>query len=52
MDVLAAQPVGNTPAELAAFVRAEQKKWGDLIREVGIKAEHSPRDSRELPACH
>jgi tripartite-type tricarboxylate transporter receptor subunit TctC len=39
MDVLAADPVGNTPAELAAFVLAEQKKWGDLIREVGIKAE-------------
>ena len=39
MDVLAAEPVGNTPAELAAFVLAEQKKWGDLIREVGIKAE-------------
>jgi tripartite-type tricarboxylate transporter receptor subunit TctC len=39
MDVLAAEPVGNTPAELGAFVQSEQKKWGDLIREVGIKAE-------------
>lgn len=39
MDQLAAQPVGNTPAELAAFVRAEQTKWVSLIREVGIKAE-------------
>ncbi len=39
MDVLAAEPVGNTPAELGAFVLSEQKKWGDLIREVGIKAE-------------
>jgi tripartite-type tricarboxylate transporter receptor subunit TctC len=39
MDVLAAEPVGNSPAELAAFVQSEQKKWGDLIKEVGIKAE-------------
>lgn len=39
MDVLAAEPVGNTPAELGAFVQSEQKKWGDLIKEVGIKAE-------------
>jgi tripartite-type tricarboxylate transporter receptor subunit TctC len=39
MDVLAADPVGNTPAELGAFVLSEQKKWGDLIKEVGIKAE-------------
>jgi tripartite-type tricarboxylate transporter receptor subunit TctC len=39
MDVLAAEPVGNKPAELGAFVQAEQRKWGDLIREVGIKAQ-------------
>jgi tripartite-type tricarboxylate transporter receptor subunit TctC len=39
MDLLAAEPVGNTPAELAAFVQSEQKKWGDLIKEVGIRAE-------------
>ena len=39
MDQLAAQPVGNTPAELATFVRAEQTKWVSLIREVGIKAD-------------
>lgn len=39
MDLLAAEPVGNSPAELAAFLRAEMTRWGDLIREVGIKAE-------------
>jgi len=39
MDALAAEPVGNTPAELAAFLQAEMKKWGDLIREVGTKVE-------------
>lgn len=39
MDALAAEPVGNTPAELAAFLQAEMKKWGDLIREVGVKVE-------------
>lgn len=39
MDLLAAEPVGNKPAELAAFLQAEMKRWGDLIREAGIKAE-------------
>lgn len=39
MDALAAEPVGNTPAELGAFLQSEMKKWGDLIKEVGAKAE-------------
>jgi tripartite-type tricarboxylate transporter receptor subunit TctC len=39
MDALAAEPVGNTPAELGVFLQAEMKKWGDLIREVGLKVE-------------
>jgi tripartite-type tricarboxylate transporter receptor subunit TctC len=37
MDALAAQPVGNSPAEMAAFLQAEMTRWGDLIREVGVK---------------
>lgn len=37
MDALAAQPVGNSPAEMAAFLQAEMKRWGDLIQEVGVK---------------
>lgn len=39
MDALAAEPVGSTPAELGAFLQSEMKKWGELIREVGAKAE-------------
>lgn len=39
MDALAAEPGGGTSAELGAFLQAEMKKWGDLIKEVGIKAE-------------
>jgi tripartite-type tricarboxylate transporter receptor subunit TctC len=39
MAQLAADPVGGTPAELAAFLQAEMKKWGDLIKEIGAKAE-------------
>jgi tripartite-type tricarboxylate transporter receptor subunit TctC len=39
MEALAAEPVGNSPAELGAFLQAEMKKWGDLIREVGVKVE-------------
>jgi len=32
-----AEPVGGTPEELAAFIRAEQAKWGAVVREAGIK---------------
>ena len=39
MDALAAEPVGNSPAELGAFLQAEMTKWGDLIKEVGVKVE-------------
>jgi tripartite-type tricarboxylate transporter receptor subunit TctC len=39
MDALAAEPVGNSPTELGAFLQAEMKKWGELIKEVGVKVE-------------
>jgi tripartite-type tricarboxylate transporter receptor subunit TctC len=28
----------NTPQQFADFIRAENKRWGDLIRKLGIKA--------------
>ena len=34
---LGAEPLGGTPERAAAFVRAEQEKWGRIIREAGIK---------------
>lgn len=36
---LGAEPLDSAPMETAAFIRAEQDKWGRVIREVGIKAE-------------
>lgn len=36
---LGANPVGNTPVELAAMLRKEYAFWGDFIRKAGIKAE-------------
>ncbi|MFJ5368016.1 Bug family tripartite tricarboxylate transporter substrate binding protein [Bosea sp. CER48] len=39
MELLAAEPAGWSQAELASFLQAEMKKWGDLIRDAGIKAE-------------
>jgi tripartite-type tricarboxylate transporter receptor subunit TctC len=32
-----AQPVGNTPAELAAVITADTARWGKVIREADIK---------------
>ena len=34
-----AEPVGNTPEEFGAMLRAEVVKWRDLVRPAGIKAE-------------
>jgi tripartite-type tricarboxylate transporter receptor subunit TctC len=36
---LGAEPIGNTPAELAAFLKADQVRWGRIIQEKGIKPE-------------
>jgi tripartite-type tricarboxylate transporter receptor subunit TctC len=34
-----ATPVGNTPAEFDAVIRADVKKWARIIKEAGIRAE-------------
>jgi len=39
LDALAAESVGSTPAELAAFLAKESETWGKLIRDQGIRAE-------------
>jgi tripartite-type tricarboxylate transporter receptor subunit TctC len=36
---LSGEPVGSTPAELAAQVKAEIAKWGPVIQAAGLKAE-------------
>ena len=33
------EPVGNTPAQFAAFIRAEQPKYARIIRESGARAD-------------
>ena len=32
-------PIGNTPAEFAAFLKVEGAKWGKVIKDAGIKLE-------------
>ena len=36
---MGATPVGNSPSEFRQYIVAEQKRWGDLIRTLGIRAE-------------
>jgi len=36
---LGAVPVGSSPAEFSALVRADYEKWGPIIKEAGIKGE-------------
>jgi len=33
-----AEGVGSTPGEYAAFIAAEQARWGDVVKKAGIKA--------------
>lgn len=33
----AAVAVGNTPEQYAAFVEAEQARWGEVVRRAGIE---------------
>jgi tripartite-type tricarboxylate transporter receptor subunit TctC len=36
---LGAEPMGGTAEQAAAYIQAEQAKWGRVIREAGIKAQ-------------
>ena len=36
---MGADPVGNTPAEFAAFLKTEMAKWSRLVKSAGIRAE-------------
>ena len=37
LAALGLEPVGNTPEQFAALIRAETQKWGDIVRKAGIK---------------
>ncbi len=39
LDALAFEPVGGTPQQFAAYVKAEIAKWGKVVRAGNIKAE-------------
>jgi tripartite-type tricarboxylate transporter receptor subunit TctC len=36
---LGSEPGGNTPAEFAAYVKADHARWARVVQEVGLKAE-------------
>src|SRR5919204_1321855 len=38
LAALGAEPVGSTPAEFGAFVRAEHARWSQVIREKGMRS--------------
>jgi tripartite-type tricarboxylate transporter receptor subunit TctC len=39
LEEMGTQPVGDTPAQFRAFVQAELKKWGEFVKQSGIKVE-------------
>jgi len=38
-ETLGATPIGSTPAEFAALIRADYVKWGPIIKAAGIQGE-------------
>jgi len=36
---LSAEPIGNTPAEMAAFMKQEIERWGTVIRTADVKVD-------------
>src|SRR5262249_6808816 len=36
LATMSMQPAGGTPADMAAFVKGETKRWGDVIRAANI----------------
>ena len=39
LAALGAEPVGDTPEEFAAFLKAEMARWGKIIQEKGIRSD-------------
>jgi len=39
MEEMGTEPVGDTPGQFRAFLQAEVKKWGDFVKQSGIKVE-------------
>jgi tripartite-type tricarboxylate transporter receptor subunit TctC len=39
LEALATDPVTSTPGEFADLIRREIAKWGEVVREAGIKAD-------------
>jgi tripartite-type tricarboxylate transporter receptor subunit TctC len=35
----ALEPIGDTPAEFARYLKDEADKWGKLVKSAGIRAE-------------
>lgn len=33
------EPIGNTPAQFAEFVRKENETWSKVVKAAGVKAE-------------
>lgn len=39
-----AEPIGNTPAEYAAYIKAEVDKWARVVKSAGVAVKPYPKD--------
>ena len=39
LEAEGAEPIGNTPEEFAAMMKAESARWAGIIKDAGIKTD-------------
>jgi tripartite-type tricarboxylate transporter receptor subunit TctC len=39
LSELSAEPMGLTPAEMAAYMKQETERWAAVIKSAGVKAD-------------
>ena len=39
LSTLSVEPIPMTPAETAAFIKDETRRWGDVIKQTGVVVE-------------
>jgi tripartite-type tricarboxylate transporter receptor subunit TctC len=50
LEAEAAEPIGNSPEEFAAMMKAESARWAEIVKKASISIDLSPSRERLRPA--